>query len=70
MGGMWGSTLEEGPGAGMLSRILEGEVRDKMESTGNRRKCRKKSKYGNVERDTSKTTLKTHDENHLEGNGN
>ena len=29
-----GSTLEEGPGAGMLIRILAGEVRDKTESTG------------------------------------
>ena len=27
--GMWGSTLEKGPRAGMLKRILGGEVREK-----------------------------------------
>ena len=30
---MWGSTLEEKHGAGMLNRILEGKVRDKKGST-------------------------------------
>ena len=33
--GMRGSTLEEGFGAGMLNRILGGEVRDKTRNTGN-----------------------------------
>ena len=30
-----GSTPEEGPGAGMLNRILEGKVRDKHGKHGN-----------------------------------
>ena len=38
--GMWGSRLEEGPGAGMLNRILEGEVQDKTRSTGKLKKVR------------------------------
>ena len=42
---MW----EEGPRAGMLKRILGGEVRD--ETIG---KYWRKRKYGNVERDASK----------------
>ena len=32
---MEGSTLEEGPGAGMLNMNLEGEVQGKTGSTGN-----------------------------------
>ena len=40
-----------------LNRILEEKVRDKTESTGNWRKLGRKSKYGNVERDTSKATI-------------
>ena len=47
--GMWRTMLKEGPEAGMLNRILGGEVRDKTGSTGNRRKCRRKRKYGNME---------------------
>ena len=49
-----GSMLEEGPGAGMLNKILGGEVQNKTESTEN---CRRKRKYGNVKRDTSKITI-------------
>ena len=55
--GKWGSTMEEGPGAGMLNRILGGKVRDETESSGNWRKCGRKRKYGNVERGTSKATM-------------
>ena len=50
------NTLEEGHGAGMLNKILGGEcgtkreVRRNEESAGGR-------KYGNVERDTNKTTI-------------
>ena len=43
--------VEEEPGAGMLNSILGEEMRDKMESPGKWRK------YGNVERDTSKTEI-------------
>ena len=48
--GMLGNTLEKGPRPGMLKRIFERSAGQ----TGNRRKCWMKSKYGNVERDTSK----------------
>ena len=47
---MGGSMLEEGTGAGMLNRILGGEVRDKHEKYGKEgkygiRKCRRERKY-------------------------
>ena len=50
-------TLEEWPGASILNRILRGKVLDKTESTGKWKKCKRKMKYGNVERETNKTTI-------------
>ena len=50
--GHWRRDLERA-----LDRILVWEVRDKMESTRNWRKCRTKKKHGNVERDTSKAKI-------------
>ena len=41
--GMWGSTLEERPGAGMLTRILGEKVRDKHWKYGNEGKYGKES---------------------------
>ena len=50
-------STEEGPGEGMLNKILGGKVRDKTGSMGKWRKCKKKRKYGNMKRNTSKATI-------------